>query len=930
MVNFLDKIVEVLPAIQQTMINILVAEKKRVGGAVSIRSQQSEVIKIYNEIKNKLGGILLNPRYAIPDTKISSDDHNYNMEKIYLDLNSLYSYIINIDKSFKLQSTSLDSTYQKSRAAIQKLINDARVFALRKKYLDFNEIKVIDFNSSKNTTEILPKADISPKTRLLQLKEIGNDRVQFINRNNKITKVYTKTISTGIKASLSKSFPAENMADQRPESFWSTMVMSDYPITQKYSVTSRNGSSSQLNVSGPIVEIYFKFSHLEKVNHIRILPFADYPIKIIDVSYRPSIESSLFTTVSDFYTSSTLDWEEYNFPPIFTNEIKITIAQENYKRSYYQVPEAAAKNTDIFQKIYDSKLAGLIGSDIIDSDGIVESARAGSLYNSAIESLNSVLRMQGDQYKTKNKIDYYYTFNKIISDILAPINPEITKESIFGGYSQDELTSPKLIQVKKFEYILGVREVEIGYALYSSVGNFATEKLEVQATISEVQLEVDERHPLFKTSWQDDYRKTSTEWSVNFGDGRIIPIHPRNIIDEENNYPIVKDELIRFDATVGVAHTRLGGRTSSVLTLKKDGQVIPEQKYTVIRQTGSIPSLKITMTGSEWYDPNSIYTTDYYVDRQSYSISVLDKYNSRELLSPEIYTGTGPNNSIELTKYPFVDYTVINLPDYFFASGQSEWTYFPPSGNITKSGLLKIKPTILDGFGNILQTGEIKFQTYTGIWGEVTGIPPLRLQGNTEINPAYFGEYSGVNFGYFVQLMDSTKLYEVTAFTDIYSGLLKEPVVVTVDQIRDWNAIGTGWAFSGDLTGQYTTGYLQVRYSFGIGIKSEDQIFALNNSRYVPISVTVDGRPAKNITDYYTLNHPAFSVSANQGIDYEYIQAGKKLYFNQSVAQEVKVNYRWITDYIQLQGVLRSNNNINPDVTPKVNEVRLLINNSVI
>jgi hypothetical protein len=930
MVNFLDRIAEVLPAIQQAMINTLIAQKKKIGGVVSIRSQQDEIIRLYNEIKSNLGNILLKPRYAVPDTKISSDDHNYNMEKIYLDLNSLYAYITQIDKSSKLQSISLDSTYQKSRAAIQKLINDARVFALRKKYLDFNEIKVIDFNFGKNTTEILPRADINPKTRLLQLKEIGNTRVQFTNRNNKITKVYTKTISTGIKASLSKSFPPENMVDQKPESFWSTMVMSDYPITQKYSITSRNGSTSQVNVAGPIIEIYFKFSHLERINHIRLLPFADYPIKIIDIAYRPSIESSILTTVSDFTSSTTLDWEEYNFSSIFTNEIRVSIAQENFKRIYYQVPEAAAKNTDIFQKIYDSKLAGIIGSDIIDSDNVVESARAGSLYGSAIQSLNDVLRIQGDQYKTKNKIDYYYTFNKIISDVLAPINPEITKESIFGGYTEEELTSPRLVQVKKFEYLLGIREIEMGYALYSSVGHFATEKLEVQATIAEVQIEVDERHPLFQTAWQNDYRKTSTEWAVNLGDGRIIPVHPRNIVDEENDYPIVKDELIRFDPSLGVANTRLGGRTSSVLALKKDGQIIPEQKYNVARLSGSIPSLKITMTGSEWYDPNSIYTTDYYVDSQSYSISVLNKYQSRELFTPEVYTGTGPNNSIELTKYPFIDYTVINLTDYFFSSGDAEWSYYPPSGNVSNSGLLKIKPTVLDSLGNILQTGATEFQTYTGIWGNVTGNMPFRLQGNTEISPVYFGELSGINFGYFFQVMDSNNLYEITGFTDIYSGAIREPLVVTVDQIKDWNAIGTGFAFSGDLTGAYTTGYLQLKYTFGIGLKTDDQTFGLNNSTYVPISITVDGRKAKNITDYYTLKHPAFSVSANQGVDYEYIQAGKKIYFNQPITQEIKVNYRWLTDYIQLQGVLRSNSPINPDVTPKVNEVRLLINNSVI
>jgi hypothetical protein len=136
--------------------------------------------------------------------------------------------------------------------------------------------------------------------------------------------------------------------------------------------------------------------------------------------------------------------------------------------------------------------------------------------------------------------------------------------------------------------------------------------------------------------------------------------------------------------------------------------------------------------------------------------------------------------------------------------------------------------------------------------------------------------------------------------------------------------------FSGPLTGNVITGELQVDYSLGVGVKTDDQIFALGQSDYIPISVTVGGKKARNITDYVALKHPAFSVSSNKGNDFEYIQAGKRIYFNQAISSEVKVDYRWITDYVRIKGKLRCNTAINPDITPKVNEIRILINNMVI
>jgi len=949
MVNFLTSILNALPESQQQAIGSLIAKKKKIGEITSLRNQQSEILRLYSEIKDALGSILLNPRTAEAGSRISSEDHNYNMEKVYLDLTALYQNIDKMSKVFMLQSTSLDSEYLKARAAIEKLLNDAKVFATLKKYSEFNDVKVIDFNSSSNNSKVIPKAFVNPRTRLLQLRSIGSTRIHLPNRENRITKIYSKTISTGIKSSLSKSFPLENIADQKPETFWATLVMTDYPVKQVYTTNSQGAGQSQSTLNGPVVEVYLRFSHFERVNYIRLLPFADMPIKIVDISYRLSNESDIFVTIKDFNQSTTLDWEEYNFLSIFTNEIKISLCQENAKLMMYQLPEGLVKNTDVFQKIYDSKLSSIVGKDIIDSDAVVESARAGTIYEEASRSLSEAFKLEADQLSTKNKIDYYYNFNKVISEVLSKIDPAITQETIFGSYSAEELSSDKLIQVKKFEYIIGIREAEIGYSIYAPFGYFATEKFEPKATVAQIQLEVDERHPEFVTEWERDYRKTSTEWSIDLGEGRVVPIHPRNILGDNNQDPFVKDELIRFDASRGLASTRLGCKMPTVTSLKKDGQIIPETEYVATRFTGSVPYVTINMTGSQWYDPNSIYTVDYFVDQSSYLLDVLANYPSRELVSPEIFTGTNINNDVTVSKYPYIDYSIMNLKSLFATTGKGNWVYVPPQNNVF-SGQVKLRPTIIDRSGLVLQTGQYVFSSIRTQWGSNQNNflqYPARFRNNPDLNPVFFGASSGINYGYYLSIMDSSNLYHVDSFIgplDV-TGLLKEQIVLSVSDIERWQNLSiTGSPlytfFSGTISGSsintpgglstVTNGEIYANYTLGVGVRTEDNLFANSNNTYTPIEVYVNDRLASNITDYYKLQHPAFSSSLQPGTDYEYIQAGKKLYFNQKVDGEIKVDYKWMTDYVRVQGVLRSNSPISPELTPKVNEVRLLINNSVI
>lgn len=927
MTRLLDKIIDVLPRSQKEAVKSLLERKKKTGVVNSLRSAENEARRIASSIEGKLGEKLLEPSYAVPLEKISSDNHNQNMENIYLDLNALYDQIENLSKSEQLFNVALNSEYLKSKAAIQKLILDASTFALRKKFPDFNEVKLIDFNNSKNTSTKIPPAEVNPKTRLLELRPISNERYHLPNRTTRATKIYTKTYSPGLKGNLSSVFPPENVSDQKPETFWAEVILSDVPIKQKFEITSESEGMTQIDVRGPVSELYFKFSHSEKLNTIKILPFSEFPVKILDVSYRSSNNSSLFRKIPNFVQEDTLDWIELNFFPVFANEVKITISQENYKKVNYNLPKRSVVNTDIFQKIIDLKKNNLFTDNIFDSDQALNLINSVSNYDSALSLLDDIIKNGEAGYSTSMAEDYLSSLVQYLTEVYKNIDEDI------GGYFTTKYTentaTEEIIEVNKYEYIYGIREVELLYSIYSPTCHFSTERYETQATVSQISIEVEEEHVTRKTQWEDAYQATSTEWEVEIGSNKRFPIHPRNIVDTVDNIPAVKDERLFFDRSTQQAYSRLGSYYSTPYRIKKEGELVPSESYDAVRVTGSIPRLRITLTG-EWFDPNGIYTVDYAVSPVNYSVNILENFKSSLISSPEKFTELGPDNDLDLSKYPFVNYEVINTSMFQKTTGDAVYIFEPAQENF-ESGQVRVTPTIKDSLGNILQTGNVTGSCISGLWGERANHPLFNFADQTGLSSSYFGFFSGVNFGYFMQIMDSLRYAEVQEFNSSITGfILTEPVEITLNQALQWETLSSGFAFSGDLSGT-VQGDLYVDYTLGIGIKTDDQIFTLNNTSYEPISVKIGSIKARNITNYETLVHPAFNISTRRDNEYQYIHAGKKLYFNQPInGLEINVNYRWISEYLKINSILRCNKSINPDLTPKINKITILSNNIII
>jgi hypothetical protein len=130
---------------------------------------------------------------------------------------------------------------------------------------------------------------------------------------------------------------------------------------------------------------------------------------------------------------------------------------------------------------------------------------------------------------------------------------------------------------------------------------------------------------------------------------------------------------------------------------------------------------------------------------------------------------------------------------------------------------------------------------------------------------------------------------------------------------------------------QPLTGILTVPYSLEVVYKAGDQIFGFDNILYKPLTVLIGGTEAKNVTDYINLEQPAFTISDAEDGQHEYIHDGKTLYFNQAINNtEVTVDYRWMTQYVKVDGILRANKAVSPTVTPQVNEYRLFLNTTIL
>jgi hypothetical protein len=918
--NLLKKINSILSESHKEAVRKVFEQIKKRTPDLTPREAEFEAKRLIRSVGNKTTSVM-DGHLAQPGERISSEAHNYNMEQAYIDLHALYKEAAQLNGIQESHKTTIDSDYNKARAAVLKLINDARVYAIRSANPEYDDIKAIDFNIESNRTTITPAAQVSDDTRLLKLAEIGRNSKQLVRRGLKTTTVEAEIVSDGEHGQIGRQFPAEYAVDSKNESFWAELIYKDVPTTFQYTLQSPDqDGQSVVTVNGPVVKYNLTFSNAEIVNQVKILPFSNFPVRVLEITYRSNPGSPVRRTVPGFTQDESLDWMEFNFESIFAVDIEIVFVQESYRNFQIKIPKSVLFATDFLLQLIETR-----GDDFASSVPVLEDLEAGgnaAIYDSAIEDLKALTDSKELDKLPTTEVDLAGKTILSIGEAMAAFSPDL--QGLVEEVSTYTEELPKAIRediatINKVEYLVGAREIQCNYAMYSPVGHYASEKLDPKATVSNVRFESDEYHPEFDTSY-GPVRKTAIEWSLEFADDRSIPVYPANH-QKDGLYP-VKDEFLKVDNDTRTGLTRFPSKFSFATVRENGNLLMAGQDYSLVWDDEFDGKLQIAITGST-YDSRKLYTVDYFVKDEEVEIDVLSKFNDRKVATPDLFEATGPDNEAVLSYYPFIKYDIINSDDFISSTETNAYTYIAPTGAYT-TGHAIFTPNWTNSSGAII--AQITGSTV------VSGI----ATGNEDTMPILWDgldqTYLTDPYRWYIKIKDLPgAIYEVLSI-DGNSGLsLVDTPSIYTGVVG--NEISVDY-FTGNVTGseyEPLTGVLTLPYSLEVVYKAGEEVYGFDNVLYKPINVFVGGVEATNVTDYVNLEQPAFTISDKEDGEYEYIHDGKNIYFNQSISNtEILIDYRWMTQYVRVNGVLRANKAINPTVTPQVDEYRLFMNTTIL
>lgn len=908
--DLLNKITNLISAGHKEAVKMILSTLKKRNEITTAREFETEAKRLVANISS--GGPVLKPKLAAEGSKLSSKDHNQNMESSYIDLNGLYKQTDLLGTLQTKQKDIMTDEFSKARAAILKLINDARVFAIRNQNPQYDDIKLVNFNISNNTSHTSPVAYVDPDSRLLKLPQILKRRNHLPNREAKSTSITINVIG-GKLGQLGKQFSIDNAVDARPETFWAEVIYSDVPINTTYHRWGPNNDGEMTDfINGPHAIITLSYGAAEAINQIKLLPFSNYPIKVLEISYRPNLNSKIRYPISNFTVEQSLDWIEYNFDTVFASDIQIIFAQENYKNIIIHVPKSVLYATDFLIRLQETRLQNIAEIPNLND---VNLGGNDNIYSEAISDLKSLL-VQKDLQKTPiTEIDTAGKTILSIGESLTAFNPDL------GPLLQDVTNYTNALPkdvgnqievINKSEYIIGAREIETSYVIYSPIGYYESEKFEPASTISNIELEVDERHPIFKSQY-GTYNKTSTEWEIELANDRVIPIFPKNL--EEAGLLPVKGERLNISPYTFYGYSRFKAYTSWVLVRENDALLVANVDYSVIWDGTYNGVLQIQINKSR-FDAGKLYTIDYYADPSCKSIDVLATFKDKALATPDTFNGTTVNNSVKLTSFPYVNYNIINSDSFEYVDVSNSYQYNAPTGSYS-TGLIHIQPEWFDTNG----------VTITGISGSFTGSAVSGVTINwSSLNSIYFND----PYNYYLKITNAPgATFKITSFVNsgtltlesiprLYTGLIGHEIPLNY--------------FSGNFTGIPPSGYIEVPYSIDVIYNAGEQKYGYDNLLYSPLNITVGGVTAKNITSYQDIEQPAFNVANAKDGEFEYIHDGRTIYFNQPIpnSTEIKVDYRWMTQYVKVNCLLRANKPVSPTITPQVNEFRLLLNTTIL
>jgi len=298
-------------------------------------------------------------------------------------------------------------------------------------------------------------------------------------------------------------------------------------------------------------------------------------------------------------------------------------------------------------------------------------------------------------------------------------------------------------------------------------------------------------------------------------------------------------------------------------------------------------------------DASAIYTVTYTPVSGQDSVNLRDTFSSVELVPDIVFPGTDDRGGVVLPHYPLIITEIVNGSAGGWSKDphQALWSWNPDSmpswmdERIFGHAFGVLKATI--GTGD--STFKLTFDTTASITSKIvpSSTATLPLTGQ-----------SG-----FIKLPNSNN-----------NGFEWIKFVVT------GNSLDGGKRVADCSIERGQKGTIAATHTAGATMVGEiDSV-----REYQPIKISVGGVPVQNRTDYEFGEHLPFLVLSPNDINYQFIHLGRVVYFDRPIPadREIKISYRYITEYVKVLMTMRCNKLGRKDVSPIIDNYAIRLRTS--
>ena len=828
---------------------------------------------------------LINRATALDE--ISSDAWNEAQDRIYVDLYALHKSLGESLSEDAYRGELSRDRFVKTQASILQIVNQVRLYQFLRGNPEFQDAKYVNFATSVNETERSPAAMVDLDTRLMELPPRAREIQTKLNSAFNGAKVTVQHLGGGQPGGRNTEFSVEKMLDADPDSYWAEMIMAESPISQEYAASGDGGLGGDIQSNGAICHVFVEMAKVVVSNTIRILPFGEFPVRVLDLAYKENAGQSNWVMIPGFQVEdATLDWIEVNFEPRPIAALRMTLEQINYRNNLYHLPEKLVQNGLLWQSILQTRQSDVLrelnvspkDSELLKADPQqVARLLATEDFKGMMEKLPL---QQGREQVFKAEVETTMAATRVVT---KPEPADLNQVSTVLTGTQT-VPAQKTVTIRTYEYVYGARELQVFFNLYQPVAYYSSAKFMTNASVLEVSLVTEER-ALKANDGLGPYFRTSTEWDIEVGRDRRYPIAPKNW--RQGSDLIVPDEYLQFDRTTRQAVTRLPMAALNG-TLRKNGVRVPMSAWTVDLYSppvsgvtgryvagglanpaffgGVSPSSNVTGRGvvtvsGDAFEPNAVYTFQYNAANHADLIDVDQDLDSVEPSEAELFAATSRDSQIILASFPYVDYRIINSKLWGKITGETRWKFSP------------IKSNVITGTVQVTNGSKSVVGTLTP-WSLLNGEAHVfRAEGDDTI-------YKVASVSNDTHLLLDTE----------YAGVSRSGAT----------------------------------YGVGEYFETDGRMYAFDRSIYEPIKVLVNDVEATNFTDYEAFEHQAFTDVPRSGKQIQFIQSGKILYFNRPIdSSKIEIFYSWLTQYVRANATLRCNIPVRTVLTPAVNSVRI-------